>query len=409
MNKDLYRVSMPLNAEVKLYTPNECISAIIAAHDSSSGLNGFEPSYREEAVIANALRSDDYDYCIRHAGFSKSTMSEYKAFKEEFLDTDWVEWWDLNWGESASELAFGEPQIYGRKELHMSTDANVIRGDYTFHDIEDKVIELADLLGGYVGEENLLGELDWIINEVKERNNLKKQNSILDPKGRVVLAEFENDALVLTHPNSPEPYVIAHGYDSETGEWSYGSYFRDLGRAYKEFHSWVKSKQPTNNLSERAIVAAKNFLEGRGHEILETSWECGAGTIDLISKDENTLCFSTVMVCDQGHDGFPDEELDREQLEKIAQAFLEERDGFLECQVRFDCISLIVAGASKAFLRHHINCFGSSDDQKSFGAIDADLIKNVISFLLGDGKYKDDWTAEIKELNKVLSQIEIIE
>lgn len=49
----------------------------------------------------------------------------------------------------------------------MNAEANTIREDYTLSDIEDKVIELGDLLGGYVGEGNLIDELDWIINEVK--------------------------------------------------------------------------------------------------------------------------------------------------------------------------------------------------------------------------------------------------
>lgn len=31
-----------------------------------------------------------------------------------------------------------------------------------------------------------------------------------------------------------EPYVVAHGYDKATGEWSYGSYYGDLGHAFEE-------------------------------------------------------------------------------------------------------------------------------------------------------------------------------
>ena len=88
MNKHLYRVTMPLKAEYKVYTPKECISAIIQAHNASSGLGVIDDRF--VASVATALSGDDYDYCIQHAGFDECTISEYQAFKEDFLATNWV-------------------------------------------------------------------------------------------------------------------------------------------------------------------------------------------------------------------------------------------------------------------------------------------------------------------------------
>lgn len=58
----------------------------------------------------------------------------------------------------------------------------------------------------------------------------------LDPKGHVVLAEFGNDALVFTGRQAVEPFVCASGYDAKTGEWTSGSYYSDISRAYERIN-----------------------------------------------------------------------------------------------------------------------------------------------------------------------------
>lgn len=152
--------------------------------------------------------------------------------------------------------------------------------------LDNAVVELEELFGGYVGEGDLADEIRWVINEIRqeretaqatrsraaqyqaeivnicrdlgckpdvavsdpdyygdmaleaianlqaERDGLKNQASAFDPKGHVVLAEFGDRALVLTNKDAVQPFVVAHGYDSETGEWAHGLYFSDLGTAY---------------------------------------------------------------------------------------------------------------------------------------------------------------------------------
>ena len=57
----------------------------------------------------------------------------------------------------------------------------------------------------------------------------------LDPKGNVVLARFGNDALIF-RGGPYEPYVVASGYDEQTGTWSHGTYYSDLSRAWDYIH-----------------------------------------------------------------------------------------------------------------------------------------------------------------------------
>lgn len=69
-------------------------------------------------------------------------------------------------------------------------------------------------------------------------------DSLFDPKGNVVLEQFEDSAYgttaVLLRPESAayraqtglgDPYVVAYGYDKETGEWSHGYYTSNLSYA----------------------------------------------------------------------------------------------------------------------------------------------------------------------------------
>ena len=112
--------------------------------------------------------------------------------------------------------------------------------NFTLLELKDKLEELENLFGGYT---------DWLVGETKalcntlnnSANQIQKVDKNisathkkigLDPKGHVVLAEFGDRALVFTNKDAVQPFVVAHGYDSETGEWAHGLYFSDLGTAY---------------------------------------------------------------------------------------------------------------------------------------------------------------------------------
>ena len=114
-------------------------------------------------------------------------------------------------------------------------------------------------------------------------------------------------------------------------------------------------------LKPKAIKASERFLESRGYDILETSWECAAGAADIIARDEAAVIFVEVNARTGAEAGFPAEvgtEAKRAKFERTAIAYMagyEETD----VSVRFDIISMVVIGESRAMLRHHINALSA--------------------------------------------------
>lgn len=82
-------------------------------------------------------------------------------------------------------------------------------------------------------------------------------DSLFDPKGNVVLEQFEDSAYgttaVLLRPESAayraqtglgDPYVVAYGYDKETGEWSHGYYTSNLSYAVDRANPEMQGLKP---------------------------------------------------------------------------------------------------------------------------------------------------------------------
>lgn len=122
-----------------------------------------------------------------------------------------------------------------------------------------------------------------------------------------------------------------------------------------------RTSQKEREVNERAKKAAVNFLHRRGFEILERDWLCHNGTMDIICRDEDALVFVDVKARADAAKGFPSDKVDqkkRERFEKIAMSYLQ---GHVEddMRVRFDVISIVVLSRDRAFLRHHVNAFGT--------------------------------------------------
>lgn len=117
-----------------------------------------------------------------------------------------------------------------------------------------------------------------------------------------------------------------------------------------------------HELGVRGEEAACAFLERRGYEILERNWTCPAGEADIVAKDEDgTMVFVEVKTRSNLEAGFPSEAVTphkRARYERIAGYFLSEYEG-AECRVRFDVISILVLGNSRALIRHYVNAFAS--------------------------------------------------
>ena len=108
----------------------------------------------------------------------------------------------------------------------------------------------------------------------------------------------------------------------------------------------------------KARDAAARYLELRGYEVLDRDWHCGAGAIDIVCWDGDTLVFADVQA---GFDGFPDGDYlacRRPQMEAMALAYLGEYD-YTDIPVRFDVLAIVPVGRGKAFLRHQINALGA--------------------------------------------------
>lgn len=121
------------------------------------------------------------------------------------------------------------------------------------------------------------------------------------------------------------------------------------------------SSLPSKELGRRGEEAAAKYLKRRGFEVLHRNWTCFAGEADIVALQDDTLCFVEVKTRTSVEKGFPSEAVNqrkRDRYERIAACYLKEHT-YEDLRVRFDVISILVLGPDHAFLRHHINAFGS--------------------------------------------------
>ena len=116
-------------------------------------------------------------------------------------------------------------------------------------------------------------------------------------------------------------------------------------------------------IKDKANKAAVTFLQRRGYDILEEGWAHGTDSVDVIARDDEDMVFVDVLVNSAGLD-MPEEKPDRGKFERIAAAYLAEAAEDEDLSVRFDIVSLLVIGESRALLREgrifHIIAFLSS-------------------------------------------------
>ena len=115
----------------------------------------------------------------------------------------------------------------------------------------------------------------------------------------------------------------------------------------------------SKELGRRGEAAAAAFLRRQGFEIVETNWQCIAGEVDIIARDDDTLRFIEVKTRRGIGRGFPAEAVTRkkrERYERIAELYLEQCD-CCDIRVCFDVISIVVTTGDRAFLRMHCNAF----------------------------------------------------
>lgn len=112
-------------------------------------------------------------------------------------------------------------------------------------------------------------------------------------------------------------------------------------------------------IDTRAKKGIRVYLERRDFEILEEGWAHGDDVADFIARDEDDLVFVHCQITQNGGEGFPEEALDRDSLERLAAAWLAEHLDSEDIRIRFDVVSMLIVGESRALLRHHLNALGT--------------------------------------------------
>ena len=108
-------------------------------------------------------------------------------------------------------------------------------------------------------------------------------------------------------------------------------------------------------IKDKAMRGIGTYLERRGMDIIETGWAHGKDKIDYVVDDEGELVFIACKIRENTGKGIGDETANRDMFERIAAAYLAEHLEIPEGAVRFDIVSMLILGDSKALIRHHRN------------------------------------------------------
>lgn len=104
--------------------------------------------------------------------------------------------------------------------------------------------------------------------------------------------------------------------------------------------------------NESALFAIEKFLVSRGYEIIRRKY---SDLVDFICRDgEDRLLFIAAFVSDGVNS--EGEEVSRAVAEYDMFTYLVEHGITSTLDVRFDAVSLFIAGENKALLRYHIGC-----------------------------------------------------
>ena len=120
-------------------------------------------------------------------------------------------------------------------------------------------------------------------------------------------------------------------------------------------------RMPKAELRKRAVKATARYYRQIGYEILDKSWECPEGIVDIVARGRNgELVFADVVAsfgADRGFKKLCTCDADRERLESIAGRYLAEYEE-VDIPVWFDAVSLMVVSDDRAFMKVYQNAFG---------------------------------------------------
>lgn len=102
-------------------------------------------------------------------------------------------------------------------------------------------------------------------------------------------------------------------------------------------------------IGKRGEDAAVDFLKRKGYRIIERNYKNKLGEIDIIAKDNNTLCFIEVKTRTSLDFGYPQEAITaakQKKINKVALSYLKQYN-LLSISARFDIISVISNNQNK--------------------------------------------------------------
>ncbi len=105
---------------------------------------------------------------------------------------------------------------------------------------------------------------------------------------------------------------------------------------------------------------ATEFLKAKGYRILERNYKNKIGEIDIVASDEKDLCFIEVKTRRSLAYGQPYEAVTCHKQMKIARvalAYLKYRFGNVDVNARFDVISIVKDGSSRARIEYIQHAF----------------------------------------------------
>jgi putative endonuclease len=96
------------------------------------------------------------------------------------------------------------------------------------------------------------------------------------------------------------------------------------------------------DLGCKGETAAASFLKTKGYKIICTDYRTKLGQIDIIARENNTVCFVEVKTRTSSRFGAPDEAVQAHKQKKISESaliFLKDHK-LLESPARFDVVSV---------------------------------------------------------------------
>jgi len=96
-------------------------------------------------------------------------------------------------------------------------------------------------------------------------------------------------------------------------------------------------------LAESGELAAAEYLKKKGFKILEKNFRCVFGEIDIIARDNKTICFVEVKSRSSAQFGWPVEAISKIKRRHIANSalFYLKKYNLIESAARFDAVSIL--------------------------------------------------------------------